>query len=288
MNKKQYQDAGQYRAPYPPYDQPGNQSGAAGWNAAGQGDPAGYPGANGAAGWRAGSTAGYPGANGEAGRTPPPPPGGTQRRPMLGKSSFWTFCFAFVPGAGQMYLGYMQRGLSLILLFCVTGFVADLFYDAVVFMPVIWMYSFFDTFNLRAQLMAGQTPPDEMLFSLGQEGWLRRLMSRRQTVLGWVLVVLGLWALVQNFVLPPLRQLSDIYPMVDWLCSFLRDLPSLALVLALIGVGVWLVRGPRQEPGPEEDIHYYAPGGAQAAPDAAPKGPSRDLFGDADDTQEGE
>ena len=31
------------------------------------------------------------------------------------KNGFLTFCCAFVPGAGQMYQGYMKRGLSLIL-----------------------------------------------------------------------------------------------------------------------------------------------------------------------------
>ena len=30
------------------------------------------------------------------------------------KNGFLTFCCAFIPGAGQMYQGYMKRGLSLI------------------------------------------------------------------------------------------------------------------------------------------------------------------------------
>ena len=32
------------------------------------------------------------------------------------KSMFLTFCFSFIPGAGQMYQGYMKRGLSLMIL----------------------------------------------------------------------------------------------------------------------------------------------------------------------------
>ena len=35
------------------------------------------------------------------------------------KNGFLTFCFACIPGAGQMYYGYMKRGLSLITLFCI-------------------------------------------------------------------------------------------------------------------------------------------------------------------------
>lgn len=33
------------------------------------------------------------------------------------KNGFLTFIFACIPGAGQMYYGYMQRGLSLITMF---------------------------------------------------------------------------------------------------------------------------------------------------------------------------
>ena len=36
------------------------------------------------------------------------------------KNALLTFIFACIPGAGQMYYGYMQRGLSLITLFCAS------------------------------------------------------------------------------------------------------------------------------------------------------------------------
>ena len=39
------------------------------------------------------------------------------------KNGFLTFCCAFIPGAGQMYQGYMKRGLSLILTACCIGMV---------------------------------------------------------------------------------------------------------------------------------------------------------------------
>ena len=39
------------------------------------------------------------------------------------KNGFLTFIFACIPGAGQMYHGYMQRGLSIamILILCVMA-----------------------------------------------------------------------------------------------------------------------------------------------------------------------
>ena len=41
------------------------------------------------------------------------------------KSKFMTFCFSFIPGGGQMYMGFMKTGLSLMLLFALTIIVAS-------------------------------------------------------------------------------------------------------------------------------------------------------------------
>ena len=70
------------------------------------------------------------------------------------KNGFLTFCCAFIPGAGQMYQGYMKRGLSLILTACLIGMVSSLLNPVMLLLVVVWMYSFFDTFNLRAQIIA--------------------------------------------------------------------------------------------------------------------------------------
>ena len=64
------------------------------------------------------------------------------------KNGFLTFCCAFIPGAGQMYQGYMKRGLSLILTACLIGMVSSLLDPVMLLLVVVWMYSFFDTFNL--------------------------------------------------------------------------------------------------------------------------------------------
>ena len=45
---------------------------------------------------------------------------------MQRKSGFLTFCFACLPGAGEMYLGYMKRGLSVMIAFWGLIFVASL------------------------------------------------------------------------------------------------------------------------------------------------------------------
>lgn len=169
------------------------------------------------------------------------------------KNGFLTFCFAFWPGAGQMYQGYMKRGLSLISLFCggfVLGWLAE---PLIVVTPIVWMYSFFDTFNLRAQLGAGTAPADDYLVHLGRDESLERLLARRHKLFGWVLVALGGYILYDEFVLGTLERLFWTYDvrnqMLRVLYELLRQVPQIILCLALILLGLWLVRGPRGAQG---------------------------------------
>ncbi len=73
------------------------------------------------------------------------------------KNNFFTFIFSLIPGAGQMYMGFMKRGLSLMSVFFLIIFstiwqnIGPLFFIAL----IAWFYSFFDTHNLRS------TPNDE-------------------------------------------------------------------------------------------------------------------------------
>ena len=50
------------------------------------------------------------------------------------KNGLLTLLFAFIPGAGQMYQGYMKRGLSLMLMCCVIGVLAMLFAPIALFL----------------------------------------------------------------------------------------------------------------------------------------------------------
>ena len=74
------------------------------------------------------------------------------------KNGLLTLLFAFIPGAGQMYQGYIKRGLSLMLMCCVIGVLAMLFAPIALFLMLVFMYSFFDTLNLRAQIALGIAP----------------------------------------------------------------------------------------------------------------------------------
>ncbi|MCF2557417.1 MAG: hypothetical protein MR579_08180 [Bacteroidales bacterium] len=177
---------------------------------------------------------------------------------MRHKNGFWTFCFSFIPGAGQMYQGYMKRGLTLVTLFCLAMGLGLLTGGLLaVAMPIVWMYSFFDTFNLRSQLMEGTAPPDDYLVHV-EESSLRRLFTVRPKFLGWCLILVGAYSLYELFISPLVWDLYNTFGLY-WLAVLLDRLPNLAIALALIGVGLWLIRGKRASH--TEEFPYYQEGG---------------------------
>ena len=171
------------------------------------------------------------------------------------KNGFLTFCFAFIPGAGQMYQGYMKRGLSLVGICClaiaVASLLSPLLNAALAVCCVVWMYSFFDTFNLRAQLGAGMAPADDYLVHLGYDISLDRLLHRRHKLFGWVLVVLGVYTLYDGLLMDFLRDLywnTDNSWIIRVIYNVMDRVPTVVVCLAVILLGLWLVRGPRQKP----------------------------------------
>lgn len=44
------------------------------------------------------------------------------------KNGFLTLCFSFIPGAGQMYQGYMKRGLTQEICFVIPLMIGGVFF----------------------------------------------------------------------------------------------------------------------------------------------------------------
>lgn len=194
------------------------------------------------------------------------------------KNGILTFFFAFVPGAGQMYQGYMKRGLSLITMFCLfimAGALTGLD-PLIVGCLIVWMYSFFDTFNLRAQIGAGTASADDYLVHINwHDKRMERFMMDSHKLLGWGLIALGALVAYQNILM---NTLGDIVwrwgkesPFFRALYLMMDQLPEIVVCVALIVCGIWLVRGPKgrkQKPDTEDtDFTEYAAQDAQAEPE---------------------
>ena len=193
------------------------------------------------------------------------------------KNGILTFLFAFVPGAGQMYQGYMKRGLSLITMFCLCVMAGMLLEPLVLTALIVWMYSFFDTFNLRAQFIAGTAPADDYLVHFNTKDARLTLFFRdSHKLLGWALIALGAMVAYQNIIM---RVLGDVMwrwgqnnPFFRAIYLMLDELPQIVACVALVVCGLWLVRGPKgkknrkkPEPPQDEDFTEYT-----AADPAAP------------------
>ena len=188
---------------------------------------------------------------------------------MNRKHGLLLFLCACIPGCGQMYQGYMKRGTSLLGLGCLVIALTSILSlgELALLLPLLWLYAFFDTYNLRAQMDAGIFPEDAFLFGLGEmdSQQLQRLLWTRHSLIGWVLVALGVYALWQTLVgrvLGSLLRALDIW----WLYDLLfYGLPRLIVILAIIWLGVWFIRGPKK--GDKEDYTFVPPQETQESAD---------------------
>lgn len=165
------------------------------------------------------------------------------------KNPILTFLFACIPGAGQMYYGYMQRGLSMVSLFCACFLLGMLVGPLALTCGIVWMYSFFDTYDLIRYLVAGEPKKDALLI-LGDWEDIKRLVPKHNKLLGWGLILLGVWALYDNF---GRSLLTDLLSMlgVENAWYVIDRLPTLVVALVLVAAGLWLL-GLRPPQKPEE------------------------------------
>ena len=124
---------------------------------------------------------------------------------MKRKHGLLLFIAACIPGCGEMYQGYMKRGVSILTAFCAV-FALAVFLEigalSVLMMP-LWLFSFFDSYNLRGRSDAqAEANPDAYLFGLSDMDSRRMndLLRKRHSLVGWGLVLLGVYVLFETVV----------------------------------------------------------------------------------------
>lgn len=189
---------------------------------------------------------------------------------MKRKHGLFLFIASCVPGCGQMYQGYMKRGLSLMLACCaLISFSICLYLDfLLVFLVPLWLYAFFDSYNLRSFIEQDAPLADEYLFGLDSVDAerLSTLFRKRNSLLGWVLVLLGVYILFDTFVGRLMQRLCE-YLGDWWLYDIvMRDLPRILVTIGIIALGVWFIRGPKRAPA--EEIPIFTPPAEDSAQEA--------------------
>ncbi len=169
-------------------------------------------------------------------------------KPMK-KNRFFTFIFSLLPGAAEMYMGFMKNGLSLMcLFFAACGLLMCVRFDFMMaVIAVIWFWGFFHARNIAGL--------DDEHFSNYEDRYIWEeyltpgtfdIKSKTlRTVFAAFIILIGLgmaWDYIMDIVIDfiPGDYWDTIYPIFD-------NIPSLVIGIALIIAGVVLIKGKKKE-----------------------------------------
>ena len=172
------------------------------------------------------------------------------------KNRFLLFCLSFLPGAGEMYLGFMKMGLSLLSLFAlviiITVYSNIGVMGFVVF--VICVYGFFHANNLGA--LSDEEfykIEDEYLFGFGEKDMNSLkdfFMGKYRKVFAAILILFGISMLWQTFC-RFLRHMvgSDYYYkyISRFMSTISSDVPRMIIAFLIIWFGIKLIWGKKEE-----------------------------------------
>lgn len=153
------------------------------------------------------------------------------------KNLFLTFCFSFIPGAGQMYQNYMKRGLSLMCIGAVLLILAIMTETVIFVVPflVVMAYSFFDTYNIRNEMGTENQAKDEYIL---EEFNFDKLKNNK--LLGIGVILIGVYILFNNILYGIARE-TGIRVLIDFIRTIRTYLPSLIVSAITIGVGMKMI-----------------------------------------------
>lgn len=177
------------------------------------------------------------------------------------KNRFLLFIWSLIPGAGEMYLGFMKMGVSLMLGFALLVLLPAVTYiDALAVFPVVmYIYSFFHANNLGTlsdeEFYAAK---DQYLFGMegvdGIEKIRVGISARYKKVTAVAMIVIGvimLWNMIYDW-LVHIFGWNNFY--VTQIRFFTNRIPRVVIAIAVIWIGCRLIRGKKIERIEEEEI----------------------------------
>lgn len=171
------------------------------------------------------------------------------------KNRFFTFCFSCLPGAAEMYMGFMKMGVSLMLLFFAVIMLATWLNQGALVMigVVIWFYGFFHA-NHLAGLSDEEFDQVKDDYLLGMEGipGIRSLVDKNHKWIAWILIFLGvcfLWNSIEDLLRDILPEAYRFIPRMMWRIG--NYIPSFVIGAAIIYVGIKMIIG-KKTPSPDE------------------------------------
>lgn len=171
------------------------------------------------------------------------------------KSRFLLFCWSFLPGAGQMYMGFMKMGVSLMgsFMLMTVGVSFSRFGILSVIPLVIWFYSFFHANNLGGLLdeELNSIKDNYLFFDDDSEDSLKASVTGKyRKAAAAALIIIGtsmLWDVLCDI-------LYKIFGK-EWFNMYFKEIsnivsnqvPRVIIGMVIIWFGVKLIRGKKEE-----------------------------------------
>jgi len=168
------------------------------------------------------------------------------------KSKFLTFCLSFLPGAAEMYMGFMRMGISIMALFficfaCITVGMDFLGPAAI----LVWFVGFFHANNIAGA--------DDQKFAELKDCWIWEEFTdgekisisdgKKRIAAATAFIIVGLLLLWNTMV----EILDTFIPEEIWdyyyntVRQALYYVPKLAISLIIIVIGIKLIKGKKKE-----------------------------------------
>lgn len=194
------------------------------------------------------------------------------------KKGFLLFLCSLIPGAGELYMGFRKQGISIMLLFwgCIffSGYSGIGFF--VMFLPILWAYSFFNVHNLKS-LSEEDFYSVEDAYILHMDQFIDNtdhFVRKYKKIIAILLIIFGVSILWDN-VTDLIRWILPEY-VVSFFSHIFYTLPSIIIAIVIIAGGVHLLKSKKLELDHEDETakaeeHYwepYRPYQQTAAPDA--------------------
>ena len=169
------------------------------------------------------------------------------------KNKFWTFIFSFVPGAAEMYMGFMKSGVSLLTICILPILLIGMLYGENYFMIlsfIVYVFGFFHALNIAHM-------PDEE-FEICEDRYIweefidkKAINISSSTLKKWTAIALifigasSIWSLLRENLLEMFAWLpKEDYAIMD---NILDGVPRLAFSVIVIVVGIMIIRGKKKE-----------------------------------------
>lgn len=167
------------------------------------------------------------------------------------KNRFLTFCFSLLPGAAEMYMGFMKTGISLMSLFLLMIIIAGWINvgPLAALGIVVWCYGFF-----HANHLAGLADEDfaqikdEYLFGMNTFLEGKNFVNKYQKWIAAILIFVGisfLWDSAADMIYDMVPESYQVIARIMWRIG--EYIPKLLAGLAIIAIGIKLICGKKAQ-----------------------------------------